>query len=194
MKIDHYQQYYEQPNLWGNKLEGAELERVEEIISLIPKDVKTILEVGCGDGFATYYFDKEIDLVEGGDISENMISNNPVDKDRLKIIDAEDLNLPDESYDLVYTWEVLHHVQDPQKAVKEMARVAKKYVVIFEPNNMNILQIGFALLNKEERGTLRSSKNFLENLCENSNLKSEGIISVSPAKRHIFELNINPSV
>ena len=133
--------------------------------------IKSAFEVGCGDGFATYYFDKEIDLVEGGDISENMISNNPVDKDRLKIIDAEDLNLPDESYDLVYTWEVLHHVQDPQKAVKEMARVAKKYVVIFEPNNMNILQIGFALLNKEERGTLRSSKNFLENLCENSNLK-----------------------
>jgi ubiquinone/menaquinone biosynthesis C-methylase UbiE len=109
--------------------------------------------------------------VEGGDISEFMLENNPLDKRLLKVIDAENLDLPDGAYDLVYLWEVLHHLKNPAQAVQEMSRVSKRYVVIFEPNRANVLQFLFGLLNPQERGTLRSSKAYLEALTRQAGLE-----------------------
>ncbi len=134
--------------------------------------IKTAFDVGCGDGFATHYMSELVEDIEGGDIAEYMLANNPVDRKKLKIIDAQDMrNVKTGAYDLSYTWEVLHHVDSPLKAVKEMARISKKYVVIFEPNRTNLLQFGFGLLNKQERGTLRSTKKYLTRLCEDADLK-----------------------
>jgi SAM-dependent methyltransferase len=133
--------------------------------------VSSAFDVGCGDGFATYYFLQSIARVEGGDISELMLEHNPLDKRSLKVIDAESLDLPDESYELVYLWEVLHHLKDPARAVREMARVSSRYVVIFEPNRANVPQFAFGLLNRQERGTLRSSKAYLEGLARQAELE-----------------------
>ena len=145
------------------------IDYVKEHIDLTT--VNTAFDVGCGDGFATHYFSKDIERVEGGDISEFMLENNPIDRSLLKVIDAENLDLPDSSYDLVYLWEVLHHLKDPALAVQEMGRVSKQYVVIFEPNRANVLQFLFGLLNPEERGTLRSSKAYLEGLARQADLE-----------------------
>jgi SAM-dependent methyltransferase len=133
--------------------------------------VSSAFDVGCGDGFATYYFLQSIARVEGGDISELMLEHNPLDGRSLKVIDAENLDLPDESYELVYLWEVLHHLKDPAQAVREMSRVSSRYVVIFEPNRANVLQFAFGLLNRQERGTLRSSKAYLEGLARQADLE-----------------------
>jgi SAM-dependent methyltransferase len=146
-------------------------QRIDHIKSVIPLDeVSSIFDVGCGDGFATYYLTEEVPLVEGGDISELMLANNPLGRDKLKIIDAERLDLPDNSYDMTIMWEVLHHLDDPLQAVRELARVATRYVVVFEPNRANVLQVGFGLSSKEERGTLRSSKKYLEGLFNQAGL------------------------
>jgi SAM-dependent methyltransferase len=134
-------------------------------------EVGSAFDVGCGDGFATYYFAQSIPRVEGGDISELMLEHNPLDGRALKVIDAENLELPDESYELVYLWEVLHHLKDPARAVREMRRVSSRYVVIFEPNRANLLQFAFGLLNPQERGTLRSSKGYLEALVRQADLE-----------------------
>ena len=147
--------------------------------------VKTAFDVGCGDGFATYYFDKIIPHVEGGDISEYMLRLNPLDKKKLHVIDAEKLPFKNKSFDLVYTWEVLHHVPNPHEAVKEMARISKDYVVIFEPNRYNPLQFAFGLLNKQEQGTLRSTRRYLESLCTEAGLEiiaSEYVGKIPPNK------------
>lgn len=134
--------------------------------------IKSAFDVGCGDGFANYHMSKLVEDIEGGDIAEHMLENNPHDRSKLKIIDAQNMhNVGSNAYDLAYTWEVLHHVDSPLKAVKEMARISKKYVVIFEPNRNNPLQFGFGLLNKQERGTLRSTKSYLTGLCEQAGLK-----------------------
>ncbi len=134
-------------------------------------EVRSAFDVGCGDGFATYYFSQSVERVEGGDISELMLEHNPLDSRSLKVIDAESLDLTDESYELVYLWEVLHHLKDPARAVREMARVSSRYVVIFEPNRANVLQFAFGLLNRQERGTLRSSKTYLEGLAQQADLE-----------------------
>lgn len=169
-------------------------QRIKWLRKYIPLDkVQSAFDVGCGDGFATFYFDKIIPHVEGGDIAEFMLKKNPLPKSKLRIIDAEDLPLEDESYDMAYTWEVLHHVPNPGKAVKEMARISKKYVVIFEPNRTNPLQFTFGLLNKQERGTLRSTRGYLEKLCKQANLriiKSSFVGKVPPNKTPEFMLSL----
>lgn len=142
---------------------------VKEHIDLA--EVSSAFDVGCGDGFATHYFAQSIARVEGGDISELMLEHNPVDKRLLRVIDAENLDLPDDSYDLVYVWEVLHHLKDPAKALREMSRVSRRYVVVFEPNRANAMQFAFGLLNRQERGTLRSSKAYLRRLVEQAGLE-----------------------
>jgi SAM-dependent methyltransferase len=156
-------------------------------------EVSSAFDVGCGDGFATYYFSQSIPRVEGGDISELMLEHNPLDGRSLKVIDAENLDLPDESYELVYLWEVLHHLKDPARAVREMNRVSSRYVVIFEPNRANLLQFAFGLLNPQERGTLRSSKAYLERLTLQAGLEIVtcdycGRIPPNKTPRWLFEV------
>jgi len=46
-------------------------------------------------------------------------------KGRLKIGDAENLKFEDETFDLVYSWGVLHHTPDTEKAFFEAFRVLK---------------------------------------------------------------------
>lgn len=50
-------------------------------------------------------------------------------------IDAEDIAMPDGSFDMLFAHEVLHHVRSPHKALCEMLRVARRHVIFMEPND-----------------------------------------------------------
>ena len=54
---------------------------------------------------------------------------------QLLAIDAEQIELSDSSYDFVFAHEVLHHCRSPHKALCEMLRVARRRVVLLEPND-----------------------------------------------------------
>lgn len=50
-------------------------------------------------------------------------------------LDAEQMDLPSDSYDIVFASEVLHHCSSPHRALCEMLRVSRRYVVFMEPND-----------------------------------------------------------
>ena len=50
-------------------------------------------------------------------------------------LDAENMALADNSYDLVLAHEMLHHCRSPHKALLEMLRVSRRHVILLEPNN-----------------------------------------------------------
>ena len=50
-------------------------------------------------------------------------------------LDVEQMDLPSGSHDLVFASEVLHHCSSPHKALCEMLRVSRRYVVFMEPND-----------------------------------------------------------
>lgn len=93
---------------------------VKELIdSFIEKD-KKILEVGSGKGIDTRYMRSKGADVTAVDLSpENARLSGGI------CMDAENLDFPDESFDIVYSFGVLHHTPDTQKAIKEVYRVLK---------------------------------------------------------------------
>jgi SAM-dependent methyltransferase len=56
-------------------------------------------------------------------------------------VDAEAMELADNSYDLVLAHEVLHHCRSPHKALLEMLRVSRRHVILIEPNNSLAMRV-----------------------------------------------------
>ena len=93
---------------------------------------KKILEIGCGVGIDLVRFAKAGAQVTGIDLSQTAIdlagknlSQNSLNG-TLKVMDGENLEYPDESFDVVYAHGVLQYTGDPEKMVQEAFRVLKK--------------------------------------------------------------------
>jgi SAM-dependent methyltransferase len=140
--------------------------------------IESAFDYGCGDGFSCYYMSRRVARIEGGDVSELMLRNNPLDASRLHLIDGRTLPFGDRSFDLVYCWEVLHHVDDPLAVVREMARVARRWVVLFEPNRINPGQLVYGLIRSEERGTLRFTTSYLREIAQLAGLRVDHLANV----------------
>jgi ubiquinone/menaquinone biosynthesis C-methylase UbiE len=100
----------------------------------------------------------------GCDRSLEMLHRNPVDKRFLCQADAYALPYTDASFDLVYCWELLHHVHDPVPVIKELARVSSRYVLVFEPNSLNLPMALFGASVPTERRLLRFTPWYLKQL------------------------------
>ncbi len=92
---------------------------------------KKVLEVGCGAGTDLLSFARGGALVTGLDLSPHSAN---LTCNRLRLYncdgdiinsDAENLPFKDNSFDLVYSWGVLHHTPDTQKSISEIYRVVK---------------------------------------------------------------------
>ena len=120
-----------------------------------------ILDVGCGNGFFTYYFSK-LAYTVGIDYSRYMLSINPCNP----LIQGSALSLPfrANSFDLFFCSNLLHHVEDLESVVSEMKRVSKKFIVLSEPNRNNPLMALFSVLIREERGQLKFSLSCLKKI------------------------------
>ncbi|MGH9471729.1 MAG: class I SAM-dependent methyltransferase [Terriglobales bacterium] len=56
-------------------------------------------------------------------------------------LDAEHLALADNSVDVVFTYDVLHHCRSPHRALNEMVRVARERVIFHEPNDSACMRL-----------------------------------------------------
>jgi ubiquinone/menaquinone biosynthesis C-methylase UbiE len=92
---------------------------------------KKILEVGCGTGTDLLQFARAGAEANAIDLSIHSVS---LAKKRFELYgvngnilegDAEHLPFPDDTFDLVYSWGVIHHTPDTPAAVREIYRVLK---------------------------------------------------------------------
>ena len=149
-----------------------------------------LLDVGCGNGFFTYYFDKICDT-SGVDYSEKMLQINPVKKTFL--MDANNLKFENNSFDISFSHGFLHHVDNMDKVIQEMKRVSKKYVIILDANRNNPLLFLFSLIVKEERKALKFSLSYLRNVIKRNGLNiidSFSLGMIVPNKMPLFLLPI----
>lgn len=142
--------------------------KIDEIGKYIPIEKNTrLLDVGCGNGFFTYYFDQVCDVF-GIDFSEKMVDLNPV-KNKA-VMNAEELKFEDNSFDVIFCHALLHHVDDIDRVVQEMKRVSRKWIVLLEPNRNNPLMFLFSLLVREEWKAMRFSLRYMKKFVKRNGL------------------------
>jgi ubiquinone/menaquinone biosynthesis C-methylase UbiE len=93
---------------------------------------KRVLEIGCGIGTDAFMLASYCKEYIGIDLTENAIQ---IVNERFKLynlngqfysLNAEDLSIfEDNSIDMVYSFGVIHHTENPDKIVKEVNRVLK---------------------------------------------------------------------
>jgi SAM-dependent methyltransferase len=101
-------------------------------------DISSVLDAGCGEGFTLEYLRKRsiAKEYEGIDFLKKAVEIGTKVHPHIKLKQASIYELPykDNSFDLVLSTEVLEHLEDPRKALKEIFRVSKKYVLLSVPN------------------------------------------------------------
>ena len=103
---------------------------------------KTVLDIGCGDGTHTLELDLfgEPKWILAGDVADQAINvayNKSIGRNiHYMINSAYELPFPNKSFDVAILRAVLHHLDDPRKALHEALRVADMIWVI-EPNGYN---------------------------------------------------------
>jgi ubiquinone/menaquinone biosynthesis C-methylase UbiE len=92
---------------------------------------RDVLEVGCGLGTDTMRFARAGAVITAVDLTHTAVEQTArrLADERLegtvRQADAEALPFDDGSFDLVYSWGVLHHTPDTQRAIGEVARVLR---------------------------------------------------------------------
>lgn len=130
-----------------------------------------ILDVGCGNGYFTYYLEQRGPTV-GLDYAHTMLRQNP----STNLVQGSAVQLPfqDQSFDLVFCSNLLHHVASPVAVVMEMKRVSRSAVAIHEPNRNNPLMLALGLTKREERQSLRFTKTYVRSVAEQAGLHVRG--------------------
>jgi len=92
---------------------------------------KKVLEIGCGAGIDSAEFARNGALVTSTDFTERSVQSTkellaeaglPVN---VQQADATSLEFDDETFDCVYSFGVLHHIPDIEKALSEIKRILK---------------------------------------------------------------------
>lgn len=92
---------------------------------------KSVLEIGCGVGLDAYAMTQKgmqvtaVDLTEVGIETVKSRFKEEGLTAEFKVADACELPFADNTFDYVYSFGVLHHVADTQKAINEVYRVLK---------------------------------------------------------------------
>jgi 2-polyprenyl-3-methyl-5-hydroxy-6-metoxy-1,4-benzoquinol methylase len=100
---------------------------------------ESVLDVGCGEGVLTERWAASLGdrPVVGIDLDDPKLADEWSTRQRpnlsFQVNPASDLPFDDGSFDLAAAIEVLEHVPDPERTVAEMARVAKRHLLVSVP-------------------------------------------------------------
>jgi 2-polyprenyl-6-hydroxyphenyl methylase/3-demethylubiquinone-9 3-methyltransferase len=146
--------------------------RIHEFYSYKSKVVR-VLDVGCGAGFLSNHLGREGFEVTAIDLSASSldIARQADETKKVQYLQADAYELPfdNASFDVVTSTDFLEHVSEPQKVLREVARVVK-------PN-------GFFFFHTFNR-------NWLSNLLVIKSL--EWFVKNTPEHLHVYDLFIKP--
>lgn len=103
-----------------------------------PLIINSVLDVGCGEGFTLDRLQKDKigKSYEGLEYSKDAIElgKKLYPKLHIRFGDIYELPYAENSFDLVICTEVLEHLENPRKALRELIRVSNKYILLTVPN------------------------------------------------------------
>lgn len=120
---------------WGNPFFNPPLlSRYEALARLTPMQAKSVLDVGCGDGYLLYAI-----ACQCPDLKLHGVDNEPLGvrlaREQLRKYECEasltessaySLPFDDSSFDVVFMADAIEHLEQPEKALQEVERVLKK--------------------------------------------------------------------
>ncbi len=124
-----------------------------------------VLEIGCGMGTDGAQFAQAgadytgVDLTEAAiELARKRFELSGL-QGNFQVADAENLEFPDETFDLVYSHGVLHHTPDTARAIREIHRVLKPggraEVMLYHRGSYNY-RVGIRVLRRTGAGLLKS--------------------------------------
>lgn len=104
-------------------------------LHFFPKDVSSVLDVGCGRGEFLYLLKEKGFEAEGCDIDDICLEKS-AGFAQVKKVKASELSqvYPADSFDLITCLHVLEHTVHPYITLQELKKVTRKYILLAVPN------------------------------------------------------------
>lgn len=140
--MNYEKEYYEFDGFWADAQASYILnrEKIHITIDFIKPDVVSVLDAACGNGvFTNYLAEKFPQLnIAAFDRSESALKHVKTNK---KLAEINNIPFEDKSFDCVVAHDVIEHLPVPiyETSLHEIARVAKKYIIIGVPNNEQVM-------------------------------------------------------
>ena len=134
---EHYMGKYKNPNPIARFLTDGFFNRISTIVNSLDSS-SSVLEVGCGPGESTRRVLSMLDgqTLEASEFEQELV-NLHLKHDFPVTIRQEsvyELQRSDNEFDCIMLLEVLEHLDDYEKALSEIFRVASKSVIVSVPN------------------------------------------------------------
>jgi 2-polyprenyl-3-methyl-5-hydroxy-6-metoxy-1,4-benzoquinol methylase len=100
---------------------------------------RSLLDVGCGEGVLVHRWAGRLGegRVVGMDLEEESIqagwAEHQAPNLEYRLMEGQELPFADDEFDLACAIEVLEHVPDPERTVSEMARCARRHLLVSVP-------------------------------------------------------------
>ena len=116
------------------------LERIDTIQGMLPEDISTLLDVGCGRGDVINALQKNNSRLRAMGMDPFSEALEFVETPSV-IASLPDTPFPDKSFDMVLCLEVLEHIDESkyQPSLMELQRVAGRYLIIGVPFKENLM-------------------------------------------------------
>ncbi len=135
--VGNFEDKYASKNPIAKFLVGNFLDAVTELFVLAHPRGKAVLEVGCGEGKLANRLVRNApapDRYLATDVSLERIADDLDPRVGTAVASAYELPFASESFDVVVCCEVLEHLDEPDRGLAEVARVARERVLISTPH------------------------------------------------------------
>ncbi len=121
-------------NIWAEKqppkfkkMYITEMLRYTRLLRMLPPNIETIIDVGCGNGYMDFLLAQKKIAITAVDISEESINKfkEVAEKYSIKQICADFFTLNLNGYDLVLSQEMIEHIEDYQAALNKLYTFVK---------------------------------------------------------------------
>lgn len=196
-----YTEIFDSPQLWKQYgLTPDYEERIKLILDMLPGDINSLLDIGCGKGEIINSIRSQSPRLRniGLDISHEALTY----VDGLKIVgELPKIPLKDRDFDLVICLQVLEHIPNHlyQDSLREIERLSNRYLIVGVPfrENLRVKQVMCAtcMRSSHSDGHLHSyDHDDMRRLFKDFELQSEVLAGVVQPRKSQYQVWIDQNI